>query len=142
MNKNNPQLDLKNQLCFPLYAASRKIVNLYTPLLKELQITYTEYLVFLVLWEKDDIYVSDICDRLYLDNGTITPLLKKLENVGFITRTRSKTDERKVSVSLTKKGKELEEKAKNIPESIAKCMSLEVDEAKTLYSVLYKILNN
>ena len=141
MSLNNPQLDLNNQLCFPLYAASRKIVNAYTPYLKELDLTYTEYLVFLVLWEKDNIKVGDICDRLFLDNGTITPLLKKLENKKLIERTRSKEDERKVTISLTQKGIELEDKAKDIPQKLAGCFKIDEKEAISLYTTLYKILN-
>nr|MCR5741230.1 MarR family transcriptional regulator [Gammaproteobacteria bacterium] len=99
MNNKNPQLDLSNQLCFPLYACSRKIVNLYTPYLKDLDLTYTEYLVLLVLWEKDNILVKDICNRLHLDNGTISPLLKKMESKDMIKRVRSTEDDRKVLIS-------------------------------------------
>ena len=89
-----PQLLLDGQLCFPLYAASRKVVNHYTPYLKPLGITYTQYLVLLALWESKNATVGDLCRRLYLDNGTITPMLKKMEEEGFITRSRSKQDER------------------------------------------------
>ena len=96
-----PQLLLDGQLCFPLYAASRKVVNHYTPYLKPLGITYTQYLVLLALWECGNCTVGDLCRRLYLDNGTITPMLKKMEEEGFITRSRSKQDERVVSVSVT-----------------------------------------
>ena len=88
------EFKLENQLCFPLYAAARKITAAYTPLLKPLGITYTQYIVFLVLWEKDNISVGDLCEKLYLDSGTITPLLKKMEEKGWLSRTRSKMDER------------------------------------------------
>ena len=91
-------LKLDNQLCFPLYAASRKIINAYTPYLKPLGITYTQYITFMVLWEKDSIPVRELCTRLHLDNGTLTPLLKKMEEQGFITRHRDSGDERKVRI--------------------------------------------
>ena len=94
-------LKLENQLCFPLYACSRSIVNLYTPFLKPLGLTYTQYIVFLVLWEQDGITVGELGAKLHLDNGTITPLLKKMQDKGYVTRERSKSDERVVIVSLT-----------------------------------------
>ncbi len=141
MNNKNPQLDLSNQLCFPLYACSRKIVNLYTPHLKDLDLTYTEYLVLLVLWEKDNILVKDICNRLHLDNGTISPLLKKMESKDMIKRVRSTEDDRKVLISLSDKGKTLENKCKDIPFEIAKGFDLDKEEAQILYKTLYKIIN-
>ena len=110
-------LKLENQLCFPLYAASRQVVSLYTPYLKELGLTYTQYIVFLVLWEKDGIPVGELGKKLYLDNGTLTPLLKKLEGGGYVTRSRQKDDERVVIVSLTKEGRALKEKARGDPVS-------------------------
>jgi len=133
-------LRLDRQLCFPLYAASRKIVGLYTPVLKPLGITYTQYLVFLALWEHDGVPVGDLCRRLYLDNGTLTPLLKRMERDGYLTRTRSTTDERVVVVSLTKKGRELKERARGIPAQIGTCVNLPHDEAATLYKLLYELL--
>ena len=93
-----PQLKLENQLCFPLYACAREVVGLYTPYLKPLGLTYTQYLVFLVLWENEKISMSDLCKKLYLDSGTLTPLLKKLETAGYIERIRSQEDERCVWV--------------------------------------------
>ena len=98
-----PQLMLENQLCFPLYAAARSVVNRYTPYLKPLGLTYTQYIVFLVLWEAGEITVGELCRKLYLDNGTLTPMLKKLEEAGTVIRTRSKDDERVVTVRLTEK---------------------------------------
>ncbi|MDD6221672.1 MAG: MarR family transcriptional regulator, partial [Lachnospiraceae bacterium] len=98
-------LKLKNQLCFPLYAASRKIVGAYTPYLKPLGITYTQYITFMVLWEQDDVPVGEICAKLRLDNGTVTPLLKKMEDEGFITRVRDASDERRVKIRLTDAGR-------------------------------------
>ena len=139
---NDEALKLQNQLCFPLYAASRKTVGLYTPYLKPLGLTYTQYIVFLVLWEKDGISVNEICERLMLDSGTITPLLKKLEKSGYIERVRSKQDERSVVVNLNEKGKELKEQVKDIPLKIGSCINLSEDEAKMLYSILYKLMEN
>ena len=100
-----PQLQLDSQLCFPLYAASRKVVNHYTPFLKPFGITYTQYIVLLALWEVKTSTVGELCDRLYLDNGTVTPLLKKMEEEGLVTRTRSKKDERVVTVDVTENGR-------------------------------------
>ena len=136
----NEALKLDNQLCFPLYAASRKITGAYTPFLKPLGLTYTQYIVFLVLWEKDGITVSEICDKLHLDNGTLTPLLKKMESAGYVTRKRSNRDERVVLISLTSKGKNLKKKVREIPFQVGSCVNLPPDEAKTLYSLLYKLL--
>ena len=133
-------LKLDNQLCFPLYAASRQVVSLYTPYLKELGLTYTQYIVFLVLWETDGIPVGELGRRLYLDNGTLTPLLKKLEAAGYLTRSRDTADERVVIVSLTDEGRVMKEKAKEIPLKIGTCIRLTEEEAKGLYTVLYKIL--
>ena len=134
-------LKLDHQLCFPLYACSRKIVNLYTPHLKELGLTYTQYLVFLVLWEEDHIRVGDLCRRLYLDTGTVTPLLKKMEKEGYINRIRKKDDERIVLITLTKKGLSLREKASSIPGRIGNKISLSEEEALNLYQLLYKVLD-
>ena len=133
-------LKLENQLCFPLYAAARKVVNLYTPLLKPLGITYTQYLVFLVLWEQEGIAVGELGKKLHLDNGTLTPMLKKLEQDGFVVRSRSSTDERVVSVYLTPVGQELREKARYIPKRIAQCVKLPLEQASDLYRLLYQLL--
>ena len=133
-------LKLENQLCFPLYACSRSIVNLYTPFLKPLGLTYTQYIVFLVLWEQDGITVGELGTKLHLDNGTITPLLKKMQDKGYVTRERSKSDERVVIVSLTDEGRALREEAVKIPSAIGQCVPLEPDEAAALYELLYKVL--
>ncbi len=141
MNKEQKEsLKLDRQLCFPLYAAARKITNLYTPYLKPLGITYTQYIAFLVLWENDGITVGELGRRLYLDNGTLTPLLKKMEASGYIERTRSKTDERVVVITLTDQGRQLYEQCRDIPKCIGSCITLKEDEAQLLYQVLYKIL--
>ena len=134
-------LCLDSQLCFPLYAAARRVVNLYGPALKELDLTYTQYIVFLVLWETDGIAVGDLCRRLYLDNGTVTPLLKKLEEKGLIRRVRSREDERSVAVFLTEQGRALMERAKDIPSTVGSCISLSPEDAVTLYTLLYKLLD-
>ena len=118
-------MKLSNQLCFPLYAASRNVVNLYTPYLKELGLTYTQYIVFLVLWEKDNIPVGEICDRLMLDNGTLSPLLKKMQQAGYVERKRSTEDDRVVVITLTDEGRALQKKAKDIPLKVSGCISLD-----------------
>ena len=135
-------MKLKNQLCFPLYAAARNVVSLYTPLLQPLGLTYTQYLVFLVLWEQDGLSVGEIGEKLWLDNGTLSPLLKKLEKEGYLTRARAEEDDRVVTVSLTEKGKDLQEKAKLIPLQVADCIGLPPETAKSLYSALYELINN
>ncbi|MBQ1505517.1 MAG: MarR family transcriptional regulator, partial [Erysipelotrichales bacterium] len=131
----------ENQLCFPLYAAARKVTSAYTPLLKPLGITYTQYIVLMVLWDQKEVTVGKLGERLYLDNGTLTPLLKKLEQEGYVIRTRSKEDERSVIVSLTEKGSALKEKCASIPSSVGSCIPLNTQEAVTLYALLYKVLN-
>ena len=136
----NEALKLKNQLCFPLYAAARKIVSSYTPYLKPLGITYTQYITFLVLWEQDGLAVSEICRQLMLDSGTLTPLLKKMEAEGYVERRRSEEDERVVQVYLTDKGKALKESAKDIPSAVGGCLGVSGEEARELYGLLYKIL--
>ena len=137
-----PQLQLDSQLCFPLYAASRKVVNHYTPFLKPFGITYTQYIVLLALWEVKTSTVGELCDRLYLDNGTVTPLLTKMEEEGLVTRTRSKKDERVVTVDVTEKGWQLREDICNVPFQIGKCIPLEQNEAFTLYQLIRKLLEN
>ena len=114
-------MKLSNQLCFPLYAAARNVTALYTPWLKPLGLTYTQYIVFLVLWEKDGVSVSEIGERLLLDNGTLSPLLKKMEQAGYIERRRSSADDRVVMITLTEQGRALQEKAKDIPRNVAGC---------------------
>lgn len=133
-------MKLKHQLCFPLYAAARSVVNLYTPLLKPLGLTYTQYITFLVLWEQDGITVGELCSRLMLDNGTISPLLKKMQQEGYIEKLRSKEDDRIVLITLTEKGRALQDKAKDIPLQIAGCTDLPPEKAKMLYELLYELL--
>ena len=135
-------MKLENQLCFPLYAAARQVTGLYTPYLKELGLTYTQYVVFLVLWEQDGITVGDLCERLLLDNGTLSPLLKKLEQAGFIERRRERDDERVVVIYLTDEGRRLQKKAKDIPLSVGSCVRLDGNKAKELHSLLYELIEN
>ncbi len=135
-------LKLENQLCFPLYAASKEVIRRYKPLLDKVDLTYTQYIAMMVLWEENEINVKTLGEKLYLDSGTLTPLLKKLESKGYITRKRLDKDERNLDISITKKGLALQEKVKNVPEEIGKCVNLSEDEAKVLYNMLYKILGN
>ena len=132
-------LRLDHQLCFPLYAASKEVIRRYDPLLKNLGITYTQYIVLLCLWEKDDVYVKDLGERLFLDSGTLSPLLEKLLQKKLIEKIPGE-DKRYSKIILTKEGREMEEKAKEIPSLIAPCMNLSVEEAATLYQLLYKVL--
>ena len=120
-------LKLKNQLCFPLYACAKEVVKKYKPYLDEIDLTYTQYIAMMVLWEKKEVNVKELGECLYLDSGTLTPVLKKLEQKDFITRTRDKYDERNVIISL-------------IPMKMGACINIDAEEAKTLYRILYKIL--
>ena len=140
--KYREAMKLANQLCFPLYAAARNVTGLYTPWLKPLGLTYTQYIVFLVLWEKDGISVSEIGEQLMLDNGTLSPLLKKMEQAGYIERRRSREDDRVVEITLTEAGRALQEKAKDIPSRVAGCIDLPPEKAQTLYALLYELLDN
>ena len=135
-------MKLKHQLCFPLYAAARCVVNLYTPLLKPLGLTYTQYITFLVLWEQDGITVGELCDRLMLDNGTLSPLLKKMQQAGYLERKRSEKDDRVVLITLTDEGRALQEKAKDVPGKVASCIDLSPEKAQQLYSLLYELMEN
>ena len=133
-------LRLDNQLCFPLYAASREIIRLYRPHLEALDLTYTQYITMMVLWEEREISVKQLGKRLYLDSGTLTPLLKSLEAKGYVTRTRSDSDERVVLVRLTEAGEALQERALSVPEGMRACVHLSPEEAAVLYKLLYKLL--
>ena len=135
-------MKLANQLCFPLYAAARHVTGLYTPVLKPLGLTYTQYIVFLVLWEKDGLPVGEIGEKLLLDNGTLSPLLKKMEQAGYVRRERSREDERAVVITLTEAGRALQEKAKDVPAKVAGCIDLPPEKAQALYGLLYELLKN
>ncbi|MBQ9083054.1 MAG: MarR family transcriptional regulator [Clostridia bacterium] len=133
-------LKIENQLCFPLYACSREIVKRYKPFLDQIDLTYTQYIVMMVLWEEKSVNVKELGARLYLDSGTLTPLLKKLESKGLLTRTRSDKDERNLIVTLTEAGEQLKEQAVEIPMQIAGCTNLTAEEGVMLYRILYKML--
>lgn len=137
-----PALKLENQLCFPLYTASRLVVQAYTPLLKSLNLTYPQYLVLLILWEKDGISVGQITARLYLDTNTVTPLLKRMESEGWLFRERSKSDERKVEVRLTEKGREAEKKAVEIPNQLVQGLTCSSETLQELKTLLDKLIQN
>lgn len=129
------QLKLSNQLCFPLYAVSKEITRRYTPFLQALDLTYPQYLAMLVLWEEDGQSVGDIGAKLYLDSGTLTPLLKRLQAKGLVERTRSSQDERSVIIRLTDAGKALEHKAADVPEQIEGCLKLNAGETALLHKI-------
>lgn len=133
-------LKLKNQLCFPLYAASNAIIRKYKPYLDDIDLTYTQYLVMMILWEEEDALTKTLSERLKLNSGTLSPLLKKLEEKGYVERFFLEEDQRNLIVTLTEKGAELKEKAVNIPNNIAKEFNLEPEEAMELYRILYKII--
>ncbi|MBE6726634.1 MAG: MarR family transcriptional regulator [Ruminococcaceae bacterium] len=143
MENNTPyeQLKLENQLCFPLYACAKEVVRLYTPYLDPLGLTYTQYITMLVLWEKRQVSVKALGELLWLDSGTLTPLLKKLESKGMVTRSRSKEDERSVVIGLTEAGEALEKDAAEVPAKVGSCLKMPPEEAAALYSLLYKTLN-
>lgn len=143
MEEINYQLKLENQICFPLYSVSRLLIQQYKPLLDELDITYPQYLVLLVLWEKNEIPVKDISEKLLLETNTLTPLLKRMETNGFIKRNRSKTDERMVIISLTQKGKDSYQKAIGIPKKLIDkldCFSIDKKDIEIMKKNLDKIL--
>lgn len=142
MNKKYDCLKLESQLCFPLYAASKEIVRRYKPFLDELNMTYTQYITMMVMWEHKELTVKEVGQYLYLDSGTLTPLLKTMEKKGWVERNRSKEDERVLKVSITESGEKLKESAVNVPKQLADCVKLEPEEAMQLYKILYKILNN
>ena len=139
-NLNYEPLRLENQLCFPLYAASREVIKLYNPYLEELDLTYTQYIAMLLLWEHKTLTVKEIGDHLFLDSGTLTPLLKKLEAKGIITRTRSQKDERNLNVSITPEGEALRDRALRIPGEMSSHNPLSPEETAELYRMLYKLL--
>ena len=135
-------LKLDNQVCFPLYACSKELVRQYGPYLKELNLTYTQYIVMMVLWENETVSSRDLADCLHLDYGTLTPVLKRLDQAGYITRSRAAEDERLLTISLTDEGKALKRRAVKVPSCIAECMGLTEEEFRTLYVLTYKALNN
>ena len=133
-------LKLENQLCFPLYAAAKEVVKAYKPYLDELDLTYTQDITMMVMWEHKELKIKDVGEYLYLDSGTLTPLIKRLEEKGYVTRRRSKKDERDLIVTITDKGEALKEKAVHIPERLGSCIELDPQKAKMIYDVLYEII--
>ena len=140
METKKDPLRLENQLCFPLYACARETIKLYKPYLDELDLTYTQYIAMMVLWEKKAVTVKELGAVLHLDSGTLTPLLKKMEAKGLLSRRRSTEDERSLIVSLTEEGEALRERAMDIPAKMSQCVNLEPEEARELYRLLYKLL--
>lgn len=140
MSKKYDALKLENQLCFPLYACSKEIVKRYKPFLDKLELTYTQYITMMVMWEHKNISVKEIGEYLYLDSGTLTPVLKVLEKKGYISRERSSEDERVLIASITDVGMKLRDKALEVPKQMGACVNVTPEEAKTLYDLLYKVL--
>lgn len=138
----NEKLKLENQLCFPLYACSKEVVRRYTPLFEPLGLTYTQYIAMMVMWEHKSISVKDMGKLLFLDSGTLTPMLKKMEKAGWIRRERSEYDERVVMITITEKGEKLHDEASEIPVKMSRCVTLENDEALQLYSLLHKMMKS
>ena len=138
---NEQILKLENQLCFPLYAAAKEVVNRYKPYLDEIDLTYTQYIAMMVLWEHQSIGVKEMGRYLYLDSGTLTPLLKRLEKKGYVRRERSEKDERAVIITITDKGEKLKKKAAEVPLKMKGCIPLSIEEAGILYKLLYKVLD-
>ena len=141
-SKKYDSLKLSNQVCFPLYACSKELVSQYTPYLKKLGLTYTQYTVMMVMWESVSISSRDLAAKVHLDYGTLTPVLKKLESTGYITRKRDPEDERLLILGLTDKGEAIKDEALKIPPCIASCVGLNEEEFKMLYILTYKALNN
>ena len=141
-NSDYDALRLDNQVCFPLSAAAREVTKLYRPYLDELNLTYTQYITMMVLWEQRSCSAKQLGEKLYLDSGTLTPVIKSLEQKGFVVRSRSSSDERVLMVGLTDKGLALREEAKTIPQKMSACVKLTPEEAVTLYKLLYKVLGN
>lgn len=135
-------LKLENQICFPLYVCSKEIVKAYKPYLDELDLTYTQYITMMVMWEHKELKVKEVGEYLYLDSGTLTPLFKRLEEKGYVTRRRSSEDERDLIVSITDSGEALRDKAVTIPERLSACVELDMQKAQALYTLLYEVINN
>lgn len=135
-------LKLENQICFPLYAASREVVKLYRPHLDALNLTYTQYIAMMVMWEEKQCSVKELGKRLYLDSGTLTPVLKSLEQKGYVRRFRMENDERVMLTEITVKGEELREKAKEVPPKVGCRFLLSIEDSIELYRLLYTLLGN
>ncbi len=141
MTDNYDTLKLDSQLCFPLYAVSREIVKKYKPFLDEIDLTYTQYITMMVLWEQQEILVKDLGAKLFLDSGTLTPVLNALEKKGHVTRRRSETDRRDVYAVITETGMALREQAAEIPAKLRACIPLSPEDAVTLYRILHEMMD-
>ena len=142
MNEKDAILDLDNQLCFPLYVVSKEIIRKYNPILKKYDLTYTQYIVLLAMWKRDNVLVKELGHEVYLDSGTLTPLLKKLEQKGYISRVKGNKDERELYVKLTEKGKAFKEKAIEIPLFISKCINISPEQAIQLKIILNELMKD
>lgn len=140
MSNQYDALKLENQLCFPLYVCSKEVVKRYKPFLDAIDLTYTQYITMMLLWEHKEMNVKELGEHLFLDSGTLTPVLKKLEQKEYITRKRSEKDERVLEVAITEKGEALKEQAVGIPAQIGACVPLEQEDAMELYRILHKML--
>ena len=140
MEEKYESLKLSRQLCFPLYACSREMIKLYKPFLDELGLTYTQYITLMVLWEHKAMTVKALGQELYLDSGTLTPLLKKLEEKGLVTRRRSDLDERNLIVTITELGESMRDRALHIPGEMTKCVNLPREDIRDLYRMLHQLL--
>lgn len=140
MDKKYDVLKIENQLCFPLYACAKEVVKQYKPFLDPLDLTYTQYIAMMVMWEKKEVTVKELGEILFLDSGTLTPVLKKLESKGYVVRERSKIDERNLIVKITPEGEKLKEEAIRVPEQLSQCIKLDPAEAKELFQLLHKLL--
>jgi DNA-binding MarR family transcriptional regulator len=141
MNDSYDNLKIENQICFPLYACAKEVTRRYKPLLDKLDLTYTQYIVMMVMWEYKKMNVKELGEKVYLDSGTLTPLLLKLEAKGYISRTKDKDDARNLILEVTNKGLDLRRKATQVPQEMSKCVKLSLEEAQVLYKTLYKILD-
>lgn len=137
---NYEQLRLRNQLCFPLYVCSKEVVRKYKPLLDEVDLTYTQYITMMAMWEHQQLSAKELGNILYLDSGTLTPVLKTLEKKGFVERQRSKEDERSLIISITPEGNDLQDKAAYIPEAMGKCIDMDLEDLHTLHRLLHKFM--
>ena len=139
---NYDALKLENQLCFPLYACAREVMKRYKPFLDDIDLTYTQYVTMMVLWEKREVTSKEIGEKLHLDSGTLTPVIKKLAEKGLVTRSRCREDERNLMVTLTDAGLALRDKAVAIPAQVGGCVRLSPEDARALYGILYKLLGS
>ena len=142
MDEDYSKLRLKNQICFPLYLCSKELVRKYTPILKKLDLTYTQYVVMMYFWEREESSLKRLSNMIFLDSGTLTPVLRKLEDKGYLKRSRSNKDIRNLIIKLTPKGKKLKDKAKDIPDKINDHLNLSEKDARSLYMLCYRVLFN